>query len=100
MSSENTDNNQDRRRILLLAQGRGGSGKTMMLVNLIERARRAGRDVRVADLDRTNQSTSHYFADAITADDASYQSLLAATHANIGSLRWQEYTYPLMSSSN
>ncbi len=86
MSSENTDNNQDRRRILLLAQGRGGSGKTMMLVNLIERARRAGRDVRVADLDRTNQSTSHYFADAVTADDASDNTLLTTAEEFVDDL--------------
>jgi len=65
--------------LLLLAIGRGGSGKTVMETVLIERARRAGRTVRVADLDRTNQSLSHYFADAATAPDATDEAILMAS---------------------
>lgn len=54
--------------------GRGNRGKTLLTRWMIERAFMSGRDVGIADADRTNSSLSSYFENVLSpqsADDSS-----------------------------
>lgn len=46
--------------------GRGGSGKTLLLRWIAERAFAAGREFAIADGDRTNRSLPHYFENVMS----------------------------------
>ena len=66
---------------LVIPLGRGGRGKTWWTRWAVERAQEAGRDVAVADADRTNATLSAYFNGVITppsADDADMRDWFAA----------------------
>jgi len=52
----------------VVAEGRGRTGKSAVLRTLKERAMMAGRDVAVADADRTNATLASFFADVVRPD--------------------------------
>src|ERR1700680_1102801 len=55
---------------LFVPLGRGSRGKTFVLRWMIERAQAAGRDVVVADLDRTNRTLSEFFEGVVSPPSA------------------------------
>ena len=55
---------------LVIPLGRGARGKTWWTRWAVERAQQAGRDVVVADADRTNATLSAYFAGVVTPPSA------------------------------
>lgn len=66
---------------LIVPLGRGARGKTWWSRWLIERAQNRGRDIVVADVDRTNATLSAYFEGVVTppsADDRDVREWLAA----------------------
>lgn len=56
---------------LVLPLGRGSRGKTVLLRWAVDRARQAGREVVLADVDRTNQGLKRFFPDALSPPSAS-----------------------------
>lgn len=65
---------------LYIPLGRGSRGKTFLTRWMVERARNGGRDVVVADIDRTNASLSSYFNDAgrpLSADDRDVEAFFS-----------------------
>lgn len=65
----------------IVPQGRGGRGKTWWIRWAVERAQSQGREVVVADADRTNATLSAYFDGVVTppsADDRDVREWLAA----------------------
>jgi hypothetical protein len=66
---------------LIVPLGRGGRGKSFLLRWLIERAQACGRDVIVADMDRTNASLSAFFEGVVSplsADDRDVTEFLTS----------------------
>lgn len=66
---------------LIVPQGRGGRGKTWWIRWAVERAQSQGREVVVADADRTNATLSAYFDGVVkppSADDRDVREWLAA----------------------
>ena len=66
---------------LVVPQGRGGRGKTWWIRWAVERAQNLGREVVVADADRTNATLSAYFDGVVSppsADDRDVREWLAA----------------------
>jgi hypothetical protein len=66
---------------LIVPLGRGGRGKSFLLRWLIERAQALGRDVIVADMDRTNASLAAFFDGVVSppsADDRDVMEFLTA----------------------
>lgn len=59
------DRGPDHRPKLVVAQGRGGTGKSVFIRTVVERAQNAGREPAVADADRTNATLPLFFADVI-----------------------------------
>ncbi len=56
--------------VLVVPLGRGQCGKSVFLRHGIDRARNAGREIIVADGDRSNQTLSAYYDDAVRAESA------------------------------
>lgn len=65
---------------LLIAQGRGGSGKSLLLGYAIERAQKLGNAATpmIGDFDRTNRTLSQRYADVMTCNEASDSALISA----------------------
>jgi hypothetical protein len=66
---------------LIVPLGRGGRGKSFLLRWLIERAQAHGRDIIVADMDRTNASLSAFFEGVVSppsADDRDVTEFLTS----------------------
>ena len=64
---------------LLIAQGRGGSGKSLLLGYAIERAQKLGNATpMIGDFDRTNRTLSQRYADVTTCNEASDSALISA----------------------
>lgn len=66
---------------LIMPLGRGSRGKTVFLRWAVDRARAAGREVVLADVDRTNQGLKRFFPDAVSppsASDAAVREWLSA----------------------
>ena len=66
---------------LIIPLGRGARGKTFWIRWLVERAQSHGREIVVADADRTNATLSAYFDGVLTppsADDRDVREWLAA----------------------
>jgi hypothetical protein len=64
---------------LVAPLGRGARGKSTLLKWMVERAQGQGRDVVVADVDRTNPSLSHFFDGVVSppsADDRDVKEFL------------------------
>ena len=65
---------------LLVPLGRGARGKTFLVRWMLERAQSQGRDIVVADADRTNATLSSFFDGVVTppsADDRDVKEFLA-----------------------
>lgn len=65
---------------LVIPLGRGARGKSFLLRWLVERAQVRGRDVVVADVDRTNATLSSYFEGVLcppSADDRDVKEFLS-----------------------
>jgi hypothetical protein len=65
---------------LFTALGRGARGKSTLLKFLVQRAQEQGRDVVIADVDRTNPSLSALFEGVVSppsADDRDVKEFLA-----------------------
>jgi len=76
-----TDNEPEKRRAprLLIAQGRGGSGKSLLLGYAIERAQKLGNVApMIGDFDRTNRTLSQRYPKVITCNEASDTAIIAA----------------------
>jgi hypothetical protein len=65
---------------IIIAAGRGKTGKTLLLRWLTERSLAAGAAVMLADIDRTNASFSTFFEDVARPD----------TDVPAGILRWMQ----------
>lgn len=62
------DRDADHKPKLLVALGRGGTGKSVFVRTVVERAHNAGRELAIADADRTNATLQNFFADVIRPD--------------------------------
>lgn len=64
---------------LLIAQGRGGAGKSLLLGYSIERAQKLGNELpMIGDFDRTNRTLSQRYPKVITCNEASDTAIIAA----------------------
>jgi hypothetical protein len=60
---------------LVVTHGRGGTGKSTFVRMMLERAQERGREVAVADADRTNATLAAFFSDVIRPDHPDDQTV-------------------------